>query len=118
MLITERLRNQMKAQGLSQAALARRVGISQQSIGRLVSGESFGSRYLHKIARELHTTAAYLSGETDDPVSELPDDDFLVSAEERDWVELLRAIPPKERAAALTLVRTIASSAQSPRVHE
>lgn len=116
MLISERLRDQMTERGISQAALARRVGISQQSVGRLVSGEAYGSRFLHKIARELHTTAAYLTGETDDPSSEAPEDDF--SAEEREWVELLRAMPPKERAAALTLARTIATSARSPSIHE
>jgi phage repressor protein C with HTH and peptisase S24 domain len=33
----------------------------------LIAGKSAGSSHLHKIARELGTTAAYLVGETDDP---------------------------------------------------
>lgn len=52
---------------LTQSELARRVGVSQASIYRLVAGDAYGSKHLHKIARELGTTPAYLSGETDDP---------------------------------------------------
>lgn len=57
----------LRKRGLSQSELARRVGISQQSIHKLITGASRGSTHIAKIARELGTTAAYLSGETDDP---------------------------------------------------
>lgn len=57
---------------LSQSELARRVGISQASIYNLVSGKGYGSAHLHKIARELETTPAYLTGETDDPDKNAP----------------------------------------------
>jgi phage repressor protein C with HTH and peptisase S24 domain len=53
--------------GLSQNGLAQRVGVSQASIAKITGGQSFGSKHLHRIARELGTTAAYLTGETDDP---------------------------------------------------
>jgi phage repressor protein C with HTH and peptisase S24 domain len=53
--------------GITQSALARRIGVTQATIGKLATGSSSGSRYMHKIARELGTTAAYLMGETDDP---------------------------------------------------
>lgn len=53
--------------GLSQAELARRVGITQPSINHLIKRGAAGSSHLHKIAYELNTTAAYLTGQTDDP---------------------------------------------------
>ena len=63
----DRLRDRMAAQGISQSELGRRVGVSQTTIAKLVLGKGYGSKYLHRIARELHTTPAYLEGETDDP---------------------------------------------------
>ncbi|WP_353936250.1 helix-turn-helix transcriptional regulator [uncultured Novosphingobium sp.] len=115
MLIPERLRDQMTACGLTQAALARRVGVSQQTVGRLVTGDAYTSRYLHKIARELRTTPAYLTGETDNPEADAPD--ISITAEEREILDLMRALPPTERAAALVLIRSLATSARSPSVH-
>lgn len=67
MLIPERLRDMMEKRGLSQSELGRRVGVSQATIYKLVTGVSYGSKHLHLIARALETTPAYLTGETDDP---------------------------------------------------
>lgn len=67
MLVRERLRRLMEERGLSQSELGRRVGVAQATIYKLVSGESYGSKHLHRIARELQTTPAYLTGETDNP---------------------------------------------------
>lgn len=67
MFNADRLRARMAEQSLSQSELARRVGVSQASIYRLVKGDAYGSKHLHRIARELGTTPAYLAGETDDP---------------------------------------------------
>ena len=53
--------------GLSQAELGRRAGLSQPGIYALLNRNKTGSRNLHRIARELQTTPAYLTGETDDP---------------------------------------------------
>lgn len=100
----------MTLKGLTQAELARRVGVAQQTIGRLVSGDTYGSRYLHLIARELQTTSAYLTGETDDPDSDAPDEP-LIDSTERDWIELLRGLKPDDRKAVLTLTRSLANSA-------
>ncbi|MCB2048551.1 MAG: helix-turn-helix transcriptional regulator [Novosphingobium sp.] len=60
---------------MSQAELARRVGITQPSINHLVKRGAAGSAHLHKIARVLVTTPEYLSGETDDdsPGAGVPD---------------------------------------------
>ncbi len=57
----------MDERGLSQNGLAQRIGISQASIAKITRGHSFGSKYLHRIARELGTTPGWLTGETDDP---------------------------------------------------
>jgi phage repressor protein C with HTH and peptisase S24 domain len=62
-----RLKKRMEDVRMSQAELARRVGISQTAVQKLTSGAAYNSRYLHKIARELGTTPAFLTGEIDDP---------------------------------------------------
>lgn len=72
MIMGLRIRNRMAAMGLSQAELARRVGITQPSIFKLITSNKTGSAHLHRIARELATTPAYLAGETDDPSTDAP----------------------------------------------
>jgi phage repressor protein C with HTH and peptisase S24 domain len=67
MLDAVRLRDRMAAAGLSQAELARRVGVSQAAIQKLTSGNAYNSRHLYQIARELSTSPAFLLGEIDDP---------------------------------------------------
>jgi phage repressor protein C with HTH and peptisase S24 domain len=57
----------MRAKGLSQSELARRTGVSQTSIWKLLKEPSQGSKHLHKIAQELGTTPAYLLDETENP---------------------------------------------------
>jgi phage repressor protein C with HTH and peptisase S24 domain len=52
--------------GLSQAELARRVGVAQPTIAKLVSGQSQGSRHIAKIAKELSLPIEYLVGMTDE----------------------------------------------------
>lgn len=71
MIIGERLLQRIEEQGLTQAEVGRRVGISQQSIARLTSG-AYSSRHLHKIARVLKTSPEYLTGEIDDPDIDAP----------------------------------------------
>lgn len=48
---------------MSQAELARRIGVKQPTIADLLSGKSQGSKHLHKIARVLGTTPEALTGE-------------------------------------------------------
>lgn len=52
---------------MTQAELARRIGIQQPSVAAILSGKAKGTRYLHRIARVLETTPEWLLGETDDP---------------------------------------------------
>ena len=66
MLIPDRLVARMEAVGETQSSLARKVGVSAQTIGKLARGESSSSSHLHLIAKFLRTTPAYLTGQTDD----------------------------------------------------
>lgn len=74
MSVGNRIKDKLSAMGISQAELARRVKISQPTINALVNGDNTGSRHLHRIAAELQTSPAWLSGETDDdsPVAMAP----------------------------------------------
>lgn len=62
----DRITERLKALGISQAELARRVKVSQPTINALIRGGATGSKHLHRIAAELETSPAYLAGETDD----------------------------------------------------
>lgn len=91
MISRVRLKEMMDKRGVTQSALAARVGVSQQAIGKLLTGESATSRQLHKIARELRTTPAYLTGETDDPNDGVP-----LPVPTADVAEELGLVPVKE----------------------
>ncbi len=97
----------MQVLGLSQAELGRRVGISQASIYNLVSGKGYGSKHLHLIARELRTTPAYLTGETDDPESGIPDQPLLSTAD-LELLEKFALLSERARGAVMTLIDEMA----------
>jgi len=71
MINTERLIDLLMAREMSQAELARRVGITSTAINNIIKRGS-GSSYLTKIARELHTSPQFLLGEIDDPSPDAP----------------------------------------------
>lgn len=78
----------------SQSALARELGISQPTIGRLISGETRETGKIIELARALKTTPEYLIGETEDdgpsarvviaPAVVNEDDDDIVEIRELD----------------------------------
>jgi transcriptional regulator with XRE-family HTH domain len=103
---------------LTQGELARRIGVSQQTISRLAAGERYGTKHLHRIARELGTTPAYLAGETDDPDGPGGDAPRL-SAVEREWLELLTALPEDQRKALRLIARGLVTAAPAiGRLHD
>lgn len=108
-IIGSRIEERLGVIGISQAELGRRVNLHQSTINELIR-KGGNSRFLHKIARELSTTPAYLTGETNDPAADLPED--TLTAEEREWVEQLRRVPKKDRTAALQLLRSISGGAK------
>lgn len=75
MIHVDRLKALTSARGMSQAELARRVGMSQQSLWKVFEGRTRSSRYLYEIARELGTSPQYLTGDAESPDAEttLPD---------------------------------------------
>lgn len=97
----------MDSRALSQSELARRVGITQATIYKLLAGKTYGSTHIHKIARELQTTPAYLTGETDDPDADAPPPPELTQ-EERDLLECFRVLTPADRGALLHIARAMA----------
>ena len=117
----------MRAAGLSQSELARRVGVSQPTIYKLLRRSKKGSTHLHRIARELGTTPAYLEGEIDDPLEgaipppappparimlevTLPSEDLLSSMFEGILLGLDPDLPLAERARLLAQSLPIAMS--------
>lgn len=114
MFDAERFRERLVASGLTQSALARRTGVSQQAISRLLKGERYGSRYLHRIAYELGTTSAYLMGETDDPLAEAPPLPE-VTFEDRQMLGAYDALPPSSKNAISTLIKDLAARAEPKR---
>lgn len=116
MSMGDRILQRLTALGMSQAELARRVGVTQPTINGLIRGGARSSAHLHKIARVLQTTPAFLSEETDDDSADISE--FDLSATEHEWVELLRALSPKDRSAVMQIVRSIATSAASPKIHD
>jgi transcriptional regulator with XRE-family HTH domain len=106
-IVAERLKAALQAAGISQSELARRVGVSQPTIYRATHGKLYGTRYLHRIARELGTTPAYLSGETDDPLGEAPDAAPL-TFDQRRLLDCFTALPPAPQQALLTIAITMA----------
>lgn len=110
MSLGARIKDLLEQVGMSQAELARRVGVRQSTINSLVNGDSRTSRSIVQIARELRTTPAYLTGECDDPAADHPDDQF--TSEEREWVELLRTLPTADRRATVRVLRLAAHGAR------
>ncbi|RSV34369.1 helix-turn-helix domain-containing protein [Sphingomonas sp. ABOLE] len=98
MNIGERIDDRLKAIGISQAELARRVGVRQSTINGLIRGESRGSKHLHVIARILRTSPAYLTGETEDPA---PDAPILEPERPVQFVTLQVALPSEEALATM-----------------
>lgn len=85
----DRIAGRLGELGISQSELGRRVSVSQGTIAHLIAGRSVGSKHIAAIARELQTTPAFLTGETDDPSEgALPLPTALSVAEQLDAVML------------------------------
>lgn len=130
MIDGQRVQERMEAAGLSQAELARRVGVSQPTINNLINRSKKGSAHLHKVARELGTTPAYLTRETDDPNSDFPNATPMGS-DARELIERFAVLDQNDRRALLQIVRTMslaniylvqegieAGNDQSPTLHD
>jgi transcriptional regulator with XRE-family HTH domain len=101
----------MDVRQLSQSELARRVGVSQATIYKLLIGESYGSKHLHRIARELLTSPAFLTGEIDDP--EATALGMEVSSHDRKALEQLASLGKVERRAVSDILTALSRSAEA-----
>jgi phage repressor protein C with HTH and peptisase S24 domain len=86
---TERIAERMAELGMSQADLARRVGVSQPAIQQVLNGRTGRSRVLPEIAQQLGVSVSYLLGDTDDPAA----------------VDVPRPLSPDDMAAELGVAR-------------
>lgn len=106
----------MTEKGISQSELSRRVGVSQSAVHKLTSGQSYSSRHLHRIARELGTTPAYLEAEIDDPEEDAPSAPEL-NEQERKLVECFAGLNAVQRQALLTIAQSMVGSNPGGNVH-
>ncbi|MGN6270887.1 MAG: helix-turn-helix domain-containing protein [Sphingomonas sp.] len=91
---------------MTQAELARRVGMKQPSINALIHKNKTGSRNLHQIAQALGTTTAFLAGETDDPEAGAPEEvplDYF----QRELLDLVAMLTPADKKALIQIVRSM-----------
>lgn len=64
----DRLEALMAERGISQSELARRIKVSQTTIWKLIKEPAQGTKFTHRIASELQTSAEYLMDETENPL--------------------------------------------------
>ena len=105
MIIGSRVLERMNACNLSQAALARSVQLSQPTIHGLIHSNKIGSKHIHRIARVLRTTPAYLMGETDDPGTDAVQP--LLNPDEERWLSYWRSLNVDERDALVRVARLL-----------
>lgn len=67
MSVAERIQERINATGISQADIAREIGVSPQAVSKMVRGNTHQPQRLYQLARALKTTPEYLLAETDDP---------------------------------------------------
>lgn len=116
MIVGERIQERLRAKGLSQSELARRVGVSQPMVNALIRGASQSTPKLHKIARELGTSPAYLSGEVDDPDQDAPEPPVLTPGESA-WIEIYRVLDDRSRGALMHIAQTMVTGMNQPTVN-
>lgn len=98
--IADNIKLLLKEKDVTQAELARRLGMTTGGINHYIKGKRTPSvKQLKRIARALGVT-----------VQDIIKDDALITASdaERELLELIRAMPEPQQAAAVALLRSIA----------
>lgn len=88
--LSERLQWALNESGMTQAELARAVGISPPSLHGLLSGRYKRSRYTAKIAASLGISASWLADGAGRPKAKL-------SPEAQAMAQIIDALPPEAR---------------------
>jgi hypothetical protein len=95
---------------MSQSELARRLGPAPADHQHAHQRANAELEAPSRIARELGTTPAYLSGETDDPTEGAPAAPEL-SAQEHKLITIYRRLPKKDQSALRLLIERMAGEA-------
>lgn len=106
----DRFKNLCKQQGIKQAALFEMVGRPRTYSSDLKKVKNVPTEYIETWAAALHTSPAYLMGETDDPSAETKKEPTGLVAdglsdEDRELIEAFRAASPEKRQAILALLK-------------
>ena len=100
-----------KAQGISLSSLCARIGKTRSYLSEIASRHrNVPDEYIPELAAALHTTPAYLMGETDDPSAETKKEPTGLVAdglsdEDRELIEAFRSASPEKRQAILALLK-------------
>ena len=104
-----RFKQLCKQHGLSGAYIANRLGKARSFFTDLKNGKfQISQSDLEIVSSLLHTTPAYLMGETDDPGEKKEptgENTSGLSDEDRELIEAFRAASPEKRQAILALLK-------------
>lgn len=104
-----RFKELCKERGIKQAALFRAVGKDEFYASNLKRTKNVPVEFVESWAAALHTTPAYLMGETDDPSLETKKEPAGIAdgltEEDRELIEAFRAASPEKRQAILALLK-------------
>lgn len=98
MTLAENLRSAREEKGLSQAELARRVGVRQTLISQIEIGHVRTTKFIYKIAEELDTQAHKLDPRIPSPTG---DEDM------DEWIALYATFPDRQRPTLKETVRNL-----------
>lgn len=104
-----RFKDLCKKQGIKQSALFEMVDRPRTYSSDLKKVKNVPAEYVEAWAAALHTTPAYLMGETDDPSPETKKEPTGIAdgltEEDRELIEAFRAASPEKRQAILALLK-------------
>jgi phage repressor protein C with HTH and peptisase S24 domain len=96
-VLLERVRNLLSEKNMTQKALAAKLGMEYNTLWRKLSGDRKASmEFLQNLAKELDTSIAFLSAETDDPTPSSPHSDRSLNPRGMSERSALGAIGYKE----------------------
>ena len=95
------IRDQLKKQGITQAELWRRSGISEAHISRVIAGDGAGIEFCVKIAKGFKISPITVLYEAGWLSFGVDGDDILLE----DWKHVLSQLPPSERDELMQIAR-------------
>ena len=104
--VGDRLAEAMERRGLDQSALARRLGVAQGSISKIIVGRTSNSRLIPRLAVELGVSAEWLLCESDNPTGNGFEIDL--TPDEQRLLVIYRELGREDRAALKRLIEKMA----------